>query len=177
MHLILDTKAGSKTVIASSGQTFPEARYLHAVSIKYGLKTSKFFLQLNSLDFRINRSTCKTFLVKGNVLQPPPSPGDHVMPDYYKPTLGEPGCVQQAAAELGNTLLCLAAPSFPAGIKFIQEVQDWKRALKCKNLEEISKLRFLQQSSKYHEQFIVLHSVALSRTCPSDSEHQELVTD
>lgn len=124
MHLVLDTKAGSKVVIASSGQTFPEARYLHAVSIKYELKTSKFFLQLNTLAFRINRSTCKTFPVKGNVLQPLPSPGDHVMPDYNKSTLGEPGCVQQAIAELGTVLLFLAAPSFPVGIKFTQEMQD-----------------------------------------------------
>lgn len=125
MHLILATKAGSKIVIASSGQTFPEERYLHAVRIKYELKTSKFFLQLNTLDFSINRSTCKTFLATGNVLQPPPSPGDHVMPDYNRSTLGEPGCVQQAAAELGNVLLFLAAPLIPAGIKFTQEMQDW----------------------------------------------------
>lgn len=86
MHLILATKAGRKTVIASSGQPAPEARYLHAVSTKYELRASKFFLQLNSLDFRINRSTCKPFLVKGNVVQPPPSPGEHVMPDYSKST-------------------------------------------------------------------------------------------
>lgn len=93
MHLILATKAGRKTVIASPGQTSPEVRYLHAVSIKYELRASKFFLQLNTLDFRINRSTCKPSLVKGNVVQPPPSPGDHVMPDYNKSTLGEPGRV------------------------------------------------------------------------------------
>lgn len=93
MHLISATKASRKTVIASSGQTSPEVRYLHAVSIKYKLRASKFFLQLNTLDFRINRSTCKPFLVKGNVVQPPPSPGDHVMPDYNKSTLGEPGRV------------------------------------------------------------------------------------
>lgn len=74
MHLILPTKAESYIVIASSGQMVPEVRYLHAVSIKYELKTSLIFLRLNSLDFRINRSTRKTFLVKGNVLQPPPSP-------------------------------------------------------------------------------------------------------
>ena len=46
-----------------------------------------------------------------------------MMPDYNKSTLGEPGCVQ-AAAELGNVLLFLAAPLFPAGIKFTQEMQE-----------------------------------------------------
>lgn len=93
MHLILATKAARKTVIASSGQTSPEVRYLRAVSTKYELRANKFFLQLNSLDFRINKSTCKPFLVQGNVVQPPPSPADHVMPDYNKPTLAEPGRV------------------------------------------------------------------------------------
>lgn len=102
MHLISATKAARKTVIAASGQTSPEVRYLHAVSIKYELRANKFFLQLNSLDFRINRSTCKPFLVKGNVVQPPPSPGDHVMPDYNKSTLAEPGLCAASSCWSGH---------------------------------------------------------------------------
>ena len=50
------------------------------------------------------------------------------MPDYNKSTLGEPGCAQQAAAELGNVLLFLAAPSSPDS-KLTQEMQDWYRGL------------------------------------------------
>lgn len=130
MHLISATKAARKTVIAASGQTSPEVRYLHAVSIKYELRANKFFLQLNSLDFRINRSTCKPFLVKGNVVQPPPSPGDHVMPDYNKSTLAEPGLCAASSCWSGHWAALLSCTLAPCGHQVIQEVHDWERALK-----------------------------------------------
>lgn len=163
MHLILATKAGRKKIIASSGQTSPEVRYLHAVSIKYELRASKFFLQLNSLDFRINRSTCKPFLVKGNVLQPPPSPGDHVMPDYNKPALGEPGRV--CRKQLLDRAMSCSPELHPHSLRAPRLLRKWKTERKgstIKNLERVFKLRFLQHPSKNGECFIMLCSVALS---------------
>lgn len=160
MHLILATKAGRKTVIASSGQPAPEVRYLHAVSITYELRASKFFLQLNCLDFRINRSTCKPFLVKGNVVQPPPSPGDHVMPDYSKSTQRPGVCAtsswtRQWAAPLSCTLTPCGHHSYSGSARL-------RKGSKINDLEKMSKLRFLQQPSKNCECFIMLCSVALS---------------
>lgn len=131
--MILSTKADSKIAIVSWGQTYPKARYLHVASIKYELKASKFFLQFNSLDFRINRSTSKTFLVKGNALQPPPSPANHVMQDYNKSTLGEPGCAQPGAAELGNLCSSPLLHLIPCGHQiYSRHARLIKRALRCK---------------------------------------------
>lgn len=131
--MILSTKADSKIAIVSWGQTYPKARYLRVASMKYELKTSKFFLQFNSLDFRIYRSTSKTFLVKGNALQPPPSPADHMMRDYNKSTLGEPGCAQPAAAELGNLCSSPLLHLNPYGHRiYSRYARLIKRALKCK---------------------------------------------
>lgn len=97
---------------------------------KIRTQRNKFFLQLNSLDFRINRSTCKPFLVKGNVVQPPPSPGDHVMPDYNKSTLAEPGLCAASSCWSGHWAALLSCTLAPCGHQVIQEVHDWERALK-----------------------------------------------
>lgn len=139
MQLFLATKAGSRIATGSWEQTFPEARYLHAVSIQHELKTTKFSLQWNSLDFRINRCTCRTFPVTGHVLQPPPWPAAHVVPD------DNPGTPTRCWARLHPH-------SHP-------EMRDWRGGLwTAKTLSPT--LRFLQ-SSKYHERFIILCSAAL----------------
>lgn len=150
MQLFLATKAGSKIAIGSSEQTFPEARYLHAVSTKHEIKTTKFSLQWNSLDFGINRSTCKTFPVPGHVLQPPPRPGVHVVLDD-NPGTQEP---RDPKALLGP-----AAPARPPG-KRGTDGRALNRKNSCQKLEgSFSHLNTMNDFSYYTLlHFLLTHS-------------------
>lgn len=94
------------------------------------------------------------------------------MPDQNKSTLGEPGCVQQAAAELGTLLLFLAAPLFPVGINLHRKHKTDREGFKMqKNLEKkITKGSFNTYLNTRNDlsYYILQHFLPTN----SDSEHR-----
>ncbi|KAF2979191.1 hypothetical protein EK904_004215 [Melospiza melodia maxima] len=106
-----------------------------------------------SLDFRIKRSTCKPFLVKGNVVQPPPSPGDHVMPDYNKSTLAEPGrvCREQLLQRALSSLpsCTLTPPGHQVNSVCLEEVTHEEAVTALKNTSDFVYLKVAKPTSMF----------------------------